>query len=162
MRVAASAYLKLPPQQKYAVARAIGAINEKHRGQDAVLLGPGRWGTITISLGVPVGFMEICNYLSIAEVSYNEGGLVPELSYGSHFFQDLVEAGTFYTAIHREDHGVLYNAEALKELPEVFTELVPEAKGGPLEDVIFVHDARDHGAMLYAEIESQNCFLGWN
>ncbi len=162
VRVAASAYLKLPPQQKYAVARAVGTINEKLRNHDAVLLGPGRWGTSTISLGVPVGFMEICNYLSIAEVSYNEGGLVPELSYGSHFFQDLVEAGTFYTAIHREDHGVLYNAEALHELPEVFTELVPEAKGGPLEDVIFVHDARDHGAMLYAEIESQNCFLGWN
>ena len=162
VRVAASAYLKLPPQQKYAVARAIGTINEKLRGQDAVLLGPGRWGTSTISLGVPVGFMEICNYLSIAEVSYNEGGLVPELSYGSHFFQDLVEAGTFYTAIHREEHGVLYHAEALSELPEVFTELVPEAKGGPLEDVIFVHDAREHGAMLYAEIESQNCFLGWN
>jgi hypothetical protein len=43
---------------------------------------------------------EISNFVSISEVSYNEKGLRPELSYGSHFFQDLVEAWTFYTAIY--------------------------------------------------------------
>lgn len=161
VRVAAKTYLKLTPQQKYQCARIVGTLNNLLKGKDAVLLGPGRWGTSTISLGVPVSFMEICHFLSIAEVSYNEGGLVPELSYGSHFFQDIVEGGTFYTAIHRDNRETFYDAGALEEFPEVFTDLVPEAKGGPMEDVIFVYDVRDHDAVLYAEVESQNCFLGW-
>ena len=162
VRVAAKTYLKLPPQQKYLCARTVGTLNDLLRGKDAVLLGPGRWGTSTISLGVPVSFMEICHFLSVAEVSYNEGGLVPELSYGSHFFQDIVEAGTFYTAIHRDDQETDYHPENLEDFPEIFTQLVPSAKGTPLEDVIFVYDLTGRGAMLYAEVESQNCFLGWN
>ena len=89
-------------------------------------------------------------------------GLVPELSYGSHFFQDLVEAGTFYTALHQDEDDCEYHDEALNDLTECFTELVPEAKGTPMEGVIRVFRTEGHGAMLYAEVESQNCFLGWN
>ncbi len=162
VHVSARPYLDLPPQQKYQVARTVGALNQLLRGKNAVLLGPGRWGTSTISLGVPVNFMEICHFVSVSEVSYNERGLVPELSYGSHFFQDLVEAGTFYTAIHQDEDDCEYHDEALNDLEECFTELVPEAKGTPMEGVIRVFRTEGHGAMLYAEVESQNCFLGWN
>lgn len=162
VRLRAREYLDLTPQQKYQTARTVGTLNTLLKGKNAVLLGPGRWGTSTISLGVPVVFMEICHFISVAEVSYNERGLVPELSYGSHFFQDLVEAGTFYTALHQDEDDCEYHDEALKELRECFLELVPEAKDTPIADVIEVFDARDHGAMLYAEVESQKCFLGWN
>ncbi len=162
VHVDARPYLDLTPQQKYQTARTVGTLNALLKGKNAVLLGPGRWGTSTISLGVPVNFMEICHFLSVAEVSYNERGLVPELSYGSHFFQDLVEAGTFYTAIHQDEDDCEYHVEALQELPECFTDLVPEAKGTPIEDVIHVYKSEGKGAMLYAEVESQKCFLGWN
>jgi hypothetical protein len=43
------------------VARAIGEINRAcgRRGGTTLLAGPGRWGTSTPSLGVPVKFSEI-------------------------------------------------------------------------------------------------------
>ena len=162
VRLRAREYLDLTPQQKYQTARTVGTLNSLLKGKNAVLLGPGRWGTSTISLGVPVVFMEICHFISVSEVSYNERGLVPELSYGSHFFQDLVEAGTFYTALHQDEEDCEYHDEALSELRECFLELVPELKDSPIANVIEVFDARGRGAMLYAEVESQNCFLGWN
>ena len=147
---------------KYQTARTIGTLNALLRGKQAVLIGPGRWGTTTISLGVPVNFMEISHFMSVAEVSYNEHGLVPELSYGSHFFQDLVEAGTFYSAIYQDEAGCDFRESLLSTLPDRFTELVPPSASAGLEDVIHVYDVSDRGAILYAEVESQECFLGWN
>ena len=162
VHVEARPYLDLTPQLKYQTARTIGTLNTLLRGKDAVLMGPVRWGTSTISLGVPVNFMEICHFFAVSEVSYNERGLVPELSYGSHFFQDLVEAGTFYTALNQEEEECEYHAEALQALPNCFARLVPEAAGTPLEGVVHVYDLSGRGAILFAEVESQACFLGWN
>ena len=88
-------YLDLPEQRKYQVARKLGELNNRLRGEGTILLGTGRWGTTTPSLGVPVHFMEINRFDCIAELAYSSHGLRPELSYGSHFFQDLVEAGSF-------------------------------------------------------------------
>ncbi len=65
----------------------------------ALLMGPGRWGTTTPSLGVPVKFAEINNIAVLAEVAFSAGNLMPELSFGTHFFQDLVETNIFYIAL---------------------------------------------------------------
>jgi hypothetical protein len=46
-------------------------------------------------------------------MSLKDAGLSPELSYGSHFFQDLVETGIFYVAIFEGDEGVIYNPEKI-------------------------------------------------
>lgn len=157
--VRVSEYLDLPEQQKYLAARAVGRLNEILKGKNAALFGPGRWGTTTPSLGVPVNFMEISHFISISEVAYNEKGLRPELSYGSHFFQDLVEAGTVYTAIYRGERGVEYNEELLGALPSVYTDLTGD--DGPMKDIIGVYDVADRKGVLYSEIESQECFLGF-
>lgn len=154
-----SEYLALNEQNKYMTARTIGKLNGLLRGKNASLIGPGRWGTTTPSLGVPVNFMEISNFVSISEVAYNEKGLRPELSYGSHFFQDLVEAGTLYTAIYRGESGVEFNSELLEAMPDVFPELI---KDSGLEEVISVYDVTGRESVLYSEIESQECFLGFS
>jgi hypothetical protein len=70
-----------------------------------MLMGPGRWGTTTPSLGVPVHFTELSGMSVICEVSSPEEGFMPALSYGSHFFQDLVETGIFYVAIWSVEGG---------------------------------------------------------
>lgn len=160
VHVASKPYLALPPQLKYQTARTVGALNARLRDQQAVLIGPGRWGTTTISLGVPVNFMEISHFMAVTEVSYDEHGLVPELSYGSHFFQDLVEAGTFYSALYQGEEGCDYCEELLETLPNRFAKLAPDA--AQLADVIRVYDLAGRGAILYAEVESGLCFLGWN
>jgi pyruvate,water dikinase len=157
--VKVSEYLSLPEQQKYLAARSVGKLNAILKGRGAALFGPGRWGTTTPSLGVPVNFMEISNFISISEVAYNEQGLRPELSYGSHFFQDLVEAGTLYTAIYRGEHGVEFNDDMLKNQPNAYAGLTGD--DGPMGDIISVWDVSDRDAVLYSEIESQECFLGF-
>ena len=155
--VEADPYLSLPEQQKYAVARAIGNLNMLLEHRSAILLGPGRWGTSTPSLGVPVRFVEISHYSCISELSYSLHGLRPELSYGSHFFQDLVESGIFYTAIYQEEKNTCFHADSLRVFPDCYTELTGDTK---LAGVIRVYDLGRKGAILYSEVESQECFLG--
>ena len=150
-------YLALGEQQKYLVARQIGELNRLLRGQQAILLGPGRWGTTTPSLGVPVGFTEINNYISMSELAYSSHGLRPELSYGSHFFQDLVETGIFYTAIYQGERGCEFNEALFDRFPDRYRELTGDAN---LEGVIKVYDLGENGAILYSELESEECFLG--
>ena len=71
-----------------------------------------------------------------------------------------MEAGTFYSAIYQDEDDCLFREPLLESLPDRLLELVPSAAG--LEGVIRVYDVSDLGAILYAEVESQECFLGWN
>jgi len=73
-----------------------------------MLMGPGRWGTSTPSLGVPVRFSEINQMAALCEISYPGGNLMPELSYGSHFFMDLIEGQTYYIALFCEKQNVVF------------------------------------------------------
>ena len=150
-------YLDLPEQRKYQVARQIGLLNEKLRDENAILLGPGRWGTTTPSLGVPVGFAEINRFACICELAYRSHGLRPELSYGSHFFQDLVESGIFYAAIYQGEEGCEFDESLFDACPDRYKELTGDEL---FEGVIRVCDLRDREAILYAEMDSQDCFLG--
>ena len=149
-------YLSLPEQQKYAVARVIGDLNQLLRDQNAILIGPGRWGTTTPSLGVPVRFAEVSHYSCLCELAYSSHGLRPELSYGSHFFQDLVESGIFYAALYQGQNGCLFEEEAWDAFPNRYRELTGDEK---LQEVVWVLDLGEQ-AILYSEVKSQDCFLG--
>jgi len=109
--VDAKAYLRRSEQEKFAVARQIGMLNAVLKDRNAMLVGPGRWGTSTPSLGVPVHFSELAHMTVLCEVASKETGLMPELSYGSHFFQDIVETGIFYVAIFYGEKDVVFNPE---------------------------------------------------
>ena len=149
-------YLSLPEQQKYAVARVIGDLNQLLRDQNAILIGPGRWGTTTPSLGVPVRFAEVSHYSCLCELAYSSHGLRPELSYGSHFFQDLVESGIFYAALYQGQTDCLFEEEAWDAFPNRYRELTGDEK---LKEVVRVLDLGEQ-AILYSEVKSQDCFLG--
>ncbi len=150
-------YLSLPENRKYLAARRIGELNQLITGAGAVLLGPGRWGTTTPSLGVPVSFAEISRYTCMCELAYQSHGLRPELSYGSHFFQDLVETGIHYAAVYRGEEGCLFNETLFEQYPDVYRELTGDEI---LENVIKVYDFGEEGAILYSELKSNDCFLG--
>ena len=152
-------YLELTEQKKYQVARCIGELNTRLRDENTVLLGPGRWGTTTASLGVPVNFREISSFNCMAELAYSSHGIRPELSYGSHFFQDLVEAGVFYAALYPGEDGCEFNGELFARHENVYTKLMGTAADDPMADVITVVDLSDEKALLYSEVESQLCFL---
>jgi hypothetical protein len=149
--VQAAGYLKLSEQDKYTIARQIGIINSTLKGNNVMLIGPGRWGTTTPSLGVPVHFTELCNMAVICEVASKEEGFEPELSYGSHFFQDLVEADIFYVAIFDGHKEVVFHPEKLYQYENVLPTIIPEES--ILPDVI--HIIKTDGMEIFSDILKQ-------
>jgi len=154
--VKAKEYLALVERDKYQAARLIGMLNQKLKGSNILLIGPGRWGTTTPSLGVPVHFSELCNMTVLCEVSYHQADLVPELSFGSHFFQDIVESGIFYAAIFEGEADVVFNPEQILNRENALEELLPEEKGWSQ----VIHLARTDGLVLYSDITSQEILCG--
>ncbi|MDP2911577.1 MAG: hypothetical protein Q8N76_04530 [Candidatus Omnitrophota bacterium] len=124
----------------------------------ALLMGPGRWGSTTPSLGVPVKFAEINNIAVLSEVAFSAGNLMPELSFGTHFFQDLVETKIFYVALFPERKGVLFNIAWLGKSKNLFTELAPESSR--YKDIISVYDVSDRDLRIMSDVVSQKviCF----
>ncbi len=149
--VRAGAYLKLSERDKYEVARLVGLINSKMKGENALLAGPGRWGSTTPSLGVPVHFTEICNMKVLCEYSSKKEGFMPELSYGSHFFQDIVESDIFYVAIFDGYRDVVFNPGRILQQENLLASFVPN--GGRFEDVI--HIAGTGGMEIYSDVVTQ-------
>ncbi|MGL6105039.1 PEP/pyruvate-binding domain-containing protein [Romboutsia sp.] len=149
--VSVKEYMGLTNSEKYTIARQIGIVNNALKYKNAMLMGPGRWGTTTPSLGVPVHFTELCNMSVMCEVAYSSEGMMPELSYGSHFFQDLVETGIFYVALFDNKEDVVFNEGKLRERENIVSKLVGENKVN--EDVIKVYDTK--GLEIYSDITKQ-------
>ena len=126
------AYLALGQRERHGVARAMGVLNKALAGHSFMIMAAGRWGTTTPSLGIPVHFTEISNAAAIVEFTYPAGGFVPELSQGSHFFQDLVESGIFYAAIFDRQRDVSFAPELVTAAPNQLLRLAPEL-GGDLQ-----------------------------
>jgi hypothetical protein len=142
--VAPEAYGKLAVGDRYAIARLIGRLMnlDLHpRAERVMLLGPGRWGTTTPSLGVPVSYAEIKNAAVLCEVVAMHEGLVPDVSLGTHFFNELVEADILYLAIFPGRDNNFLNTSFLESMPNRLATLLPEA--AHRSDVVHVVDARD-------------------
>jgi hypothetical protein len=82
------------------IARKIGELNALFEEDGYILIGPGRWATRSPELGVPVTYAEISNAQVIVECSW--ATFTPELSYGTHFFGDMVVTNTLYIPVFRE------------------------------------------------------------
>lgn len=147
----ANTYLNLSERDKYEVARHIGLLNREMKEQNAMLAGPGRWGSTTPSLGVPVHFSELCNMKVLCEYASKKEGFMPELSYGSHFFQDIVESGIFYVAIFDGYQDVIFNPDRILREENLLTAFLP--KSGKFKDVI--HVAKTSGMEIYSDIVTQ-------
>ncbi|MDC0358412.1 PEP/pyruvate-binding domain-containing protein [Oligoflexia bacterium] len=95
-------YAKLSPQDRNAVARLVGKVNDKlgAENKEFALCGPGRWGSSNSELGVPVSFADISKTKLLIELAYEKDGYVPEVSYGTHFFEDLDDMGIEYLPIY--------------------------------------------------------------
>ncbi|MDR2729714.1 MAG: PEP/pyruvate-binding domain-containing protein, partial [Treponema sp.] len=155
--VKATEYLDLPEQDKYQAARTIGVINQKLKDKTVLLMGPGRWGTTTTSLGVPVHFSELCNMAALCEVSYLKAGIVPELSFGSHFFQDIVESDIFYAAVFDGEPGVVFCPDQILSRENLMPEFLPEDR--KWDSVI--HIAKTPGLILQSDITNQKLLIYW-
>ncbi|MCK6458143.1 MAG: PEP/pyruvate-binding domain-containing protein [Phycisphaerae bacterium] len=123
-------------EARVSVGRAIGAINDRLADRTFVLIGPGRWGSNDILLGVPVTYADICHARLLIEVARERDGYVPEVSFGTHFFQDLVEARIHYLPLYPDERGVHWNVELLERGPNQLVDLLPQHR--EMEDVVRV------------------------
>ena len=149
-------YIRLPMTEKYEVARLIGRLNRRlgdRREVPTLLMGPGRWGTSTPALGVPVTFAELNNITALAEIAFPGGNLMPELSFGTHFFQDLVEADIFYVALFPGSPFCTYRKEWLEELPNALEGIMPASSR--YKKVVKVYNLPGEGLQLMADVVSQ-------
>ena len=155
-------YYNMPYRDKYKAAKAVGSVNWKMRGKNKkmLLMTPGRLGTSSPELGVPAVFSDISEYASICEVSDSRAGYNPELSYGSHFFQDLVEAGILYNAIFENERTIVYNPELLKDCKNLLCDYDPKFE--ELEDIVRVCDVSEMDFRLCNDMKKERvlCFRG--
>jgi hypothetical protein len=142
------AYSQLTDQHKQEVARIVGRLNNLFEGKNFIMLGPGRWGSTNIELGVPVTYADIYHARALIELAFEQGGITPEPSYGTHFFQDLVEAQIYPLAVYPEKDGDYLNRGLLDHAYNQLEKWLPaSAAYGHCVKVIHI-DAERHDYQL--------------
>jgi pyruvate,water dikinase len=117
-------------EQLVAVGQAVGRLNKLLPKRQFILMGPGRWGSRgDIKLGVRATYSDINNTAVLVEIARKKGNYTPDLSFGTHFFQDLVEASIRYLPLYPDDDGVIFNDEFLHGSPNILANVLPEYAG---------------------------------
>jgi hypothetical protein len=158
--VVPSTYGRLSSGKRHEVARVIGHLCHlapRERRKRILLMGPGRWGTQTPALGVPVSFREIRPVSVLCEIVTMREDLIPDVSLGTHFFNDLIETDILYVAIFPGRAGNATNDQVLFRAPNRLSHLLPSAS--QWADVIRVVEAEDisrgNGLRLSADAMEQ-------
>ena len=157
--VDAIAYYKMPYVEKYKVKSALSAINWKLREQNKrlVLITPGRICTSSPELGVPSSFADISEFDAIIEVSEKRAGYMPELSYGSHIFQDLVEAGILYSAVFEGSSTLCFDDELLRSGKNALPDYIADAAA--LDGVVRVREGKPGEMNLYYDMATEHLLI---
>lgn len=125
--VAPTAYYALPSSEaRRELTRAISKLNKVLEGEEFICVGPGRWGTVNPDLGLSVSYADIYNTNALVELSGKGVGNAPEPSYGTHFFQDLIESRIFPLAVHLDDKDAIFNRAFFDESPNRLATWLPE------------------------------------
>ena len=110
------------------VGRVVGKLNSLLPKRQFILMGPGRWGSRgDIKLGVPVTYSDFNNTAALIEIARKKGNYVPELSFGTHFFQDLVESSIRYLPLYPDDPGIEFNEKFLLGSHNYLADILPES-----------------------------------
>ncbi len=121
------------------VGKAVGRLNKLLPKRKFILMGPGRWGSRgDVRLGVSITYSDINNTALLVEIAHRTGNYVPDLSFGTHFFQDLVEAQIRYLPLYPGEEGSLLNDLFFRRAENLFPSLVPEFEN--LSEVVRVVD----------------------
>jgi len=152
------AYDLLPTfQEKMEIAGVVNVLNKELAEKRYALMGPGRWGSNDINLGVKVTYANINKAKLLVEVAFAKEGYKPEVSYGTHFFQDLVEADIVIVPLFPDDPGVVLNEPFLLNSENLLGRLAPEVKN--CEQVVrVIHVPTVCGGdylQLYLDVDSQ-------
>lgn len=148
-----SRYGAMNQSDRLAIARVIGDINRVSAGRSLLLLGPGRWGTRDPWLGLPVNFNEINRVAALCEIVAMNENLIPDVSLGTHFLNELIEADMLYFALFPGRAGNHLDEAEILTLPNRLGELLP----GAAQHAATVHvvDLEPGALSLYGDAERQ-------
>lgn len=123
------AYDQLPTYEAMTlIGRVVSELNSRLPSRKFILMGPGRWGSRgDIKLGVQVGYSDINNTAMLIEIARRKKGYTPDLSFGTHFFQDLVEAEIRYLPLYPDEPGNIFNEAFFLESDNALASVVPWA-----------------------------------
>ncbi len=155
VHINAQEYIPLSRRDKHETARITGKINRliDKKNTPSMLIGPGRWGTTTPSLGICVNFYEINNFSFLVETSLPEKGFMPEFSFGTHFFQDIVETDIFYTGLSEGSGEGGPDTELLDSLKNRLTEMLSGYEN--FKNVVGVYDVSGLEMKVVSDIVSR-------
>ncbi|WP_320046889.1 PEP/pyruvate-binding domain-containing protein [uncultured Ilyobacter sp.] len=143
-------------EELISVGRAVGRLNKLLPKRQFILMGPGRWGSRgDIKLGVPVTYSDINNTAMLVEIARQRGDYTPDVSFGTHFFQDLAEAEIRYLPLYPDEPDIAFNEAFLTRAPNLLAELAPEYEA--LRDVVHVIDVprSADGQVLYVLMNAE-------
>ncbi|RJO61136.1 MAG: phosphoenolpyruvate synthase [Dehalococcoidia bacterium] len=144
------------PDMKRQLGRVIGRLNQLPQIAQGrvILIGPGRWGSTNLELGVNVGYSDISNVAVLTEMADEAAGRLPELSYGTHFFQDLVESQIIYVAVYPQQADAHFNRKFFSRAPNVLRSVMPEAS--PFSSLIRLIDVPAATGGLHAQLAADS------
>jgi hypothetical protein len=104
--------------------RTIGTVNAALKDETFICVGPGRWGTSTPDLGVGIDYGDI--YCTRALIELTGKGVGPDLepSFGTHFFQDLVESNIYPLNVNLDDHDAVFNRGFFYQTPNHLSDYI--------------------------------------
>ena len=147
-----------------AIGRVVGRLNKLLPRRRFIMMGPGRWGSRgDIKLGVKVSYADISNTAMLVEVARQKGNYLPDLSFGTHFFQDLVEANIRYLPLFPDDLGSVFQEAFFRESPNILSRVLPEF--AHLEDTVKVVDVPEASGgrvlriLMNADLDEAVAFL---
>jgi len=157
-------YGQLPVAERYAVARLIGRLShaESGIGKTIMMLGPGRWGTTTPSLGIPARFADINTASVLVEIVAMRDDLVPDVSLGTHFLNELIEMDMLYLALFPTRQDNYLNKAFFESAPNRLAEAAPDAAAwAPMVRIIDTADLGGPALKLHADTLKQTvvCYL---
>lgn len=127
--VTSEGYFNLSTQaERMQLERAIGQLNAALKDEIFIAIGPGRWGTSTPDLGVHVAYNDIYNARSLVELAGDEIGASSEPSFGTHFFQDLMEAGIYPLAVFLDEKDTIFKRDFFYATPNRLLDFIETDK----------------------------------
>jgi hypothetical protein len=143
-------------EKKRKVGWAVGQLNKRLVGHRYALMGPGRWGSNDINLGVRVSYSDINSTRLLVEIAFARDGYTPEVSYGTHFFQDLVEADIAIMPLYPDTKGSRLNEEFLLGSRNSLADIDPALAGlAEVIRAIHVPSVRD-GLLLHVFLDAES------
>jgi hypothetical protein len=142
-------------EEKRRIGRAVGEVNKRLAEKSFALMGPGRWGSNDLHLGVRVTYSDINNTRLLVEISFARDGYTPEVSYGTHFFQDLVEADIAILPLYPDNPGSIIREDFLLGSENSLASLDPAlADAGGVVRLIHVPAVR-RGQYLHVYLDGE-------